>query len=177
METLWYLVMSGISLYGLIRLLRKIAIILVLGFRGKTVSAKLDAVFGFTTRLGRWEQRVAYRYVAFKYKYQYIRAKLLFFYIKPPDTIELKYLPDFPQLARRHVSTIMLIGQVLFYGFSALIFATVVAFFLVINALILYCIALSIVAIMIIWPKLAMHPILIYFFEPRIPKHAIQERI
>jgi hypothetical protein len=174
MDTVWHIIIGGMVVYALIYLLRELAVVLVLTFRGRIVSAELAGVFGFG-KLGRWEQRIAYRYTVLQHEYRYIRARSLFFHSKPSNTVELQYLPDLPSLARQRVNTIMRLGQILFYSFFTLIFAAVLTISPIINTLAIYTAAVCIVAGLVIWPRLAMHPVLIYFFEPRIPKYALRE--
>ena len=175
MEIVWYIIIGGLIIYTLIYLLRELAIVLLLSLRGRIVHAELNGVFGFV-RFGLWYRSASYRYMAGQQAYQHIHTKSAFFQVKPPNTVELRYLPTLPSLARQQVGTLIRIGQILFYIFFIWIFAAVLTISPIINTLAIYILSVCIVVILIVLPKLTMHHILTYFFDPQIPKHAIEEK-
>ena len=175
MEIIYYLIIAILVVYLIVFVARELVILVLLRFRGKYISANLESVFA-ASRFSHWRRYPVYNYRVSDHDYQRIRVRWLFDY-EVPKEIQLMYLPNCPQISRIQVSFSAFIGQVLFYGFLYCLIVPVLSLYPIVNLPIIQFVALLFVVVLLISPRLTMHPIMIHLYEPQIPKHAYKEYI
>ena len=175
MQVVFYTIVGIMDIYMLIFLTRELAILLTLKFRGKSMSATLKSAFGFS-KFSRWQRYVVYQYHISGHDYQRIRGRWLFLF-EPASEVPIVYLPSYPLVARVRVSNPMFICQLLFYGLLHSLFVFVLMLYPVVSLSNIYLLFFLFLVALIVRPNIATHPVLSYLCEPRIPKHAIEEKM
>lgn len=163
------------SLYLLIFHTRELAVLLHLHFRGESTEAILVSVFT-KVGIGRSYRYAVYHYKVFNSEYQHIRVRGISLF-EDLSRITIDYSPKYPEIVRYRHSSLMHVGQMLFYTAFGLTWATILTIFRFVSPLMAYSTWLILIVTMVIFPKVIMNSTLIYLCDPRIPKYVVKEEI